>query len=68
MFRYSCLSPSTGATIRNLAKLRPRTLALMHGSSYAGDTEGALLAMADYYDQRIDESWKALRGKGRTAP
>jgi hypothetical protein len=40
----------------------------MHGASYAGDTEGALQALADYYDQRIDESWKAIRGKGRTAP
>src|SRR4029079_11405809 len=34
MFRYSCLNPTMGATIRGLAALSPRVLALMHGPSF----------------------------------
>ena len=36
-----------------LAKLAPRTLALMHGPSFAGDGAAALRALADDYDRRI---------------
>src|SRR5499433_3035543 len=36
-FGYTALSPATGTTIRRLAQLRPRTLAVMHGSSFTGD-------------------------------
>jgi flavorubredoxin len=39
-------TPYTDATLRRLAALGPRTLAVMHGSSYRGDGEGALLALA----------------------
>ncbi len=53
MFRYSSLNPAMGATIRRLAGLAPRTLALMHGPSYAGDGAAALHALADDYDRRI---------------
>lgn len=53
IFRYSSLNPSMGATIRGLAKLAPRTLALMHGPSFAGDGAGALRALADEYDRRV---------------
>lgn len=53
MFRYSCLNPSMGTTIRELAKLAPRTLALMHGPSYSGDGAAALRALADDYDRRV---------------
>ena len=53
LFRYSSLSPGMGATIRGLAKLAPRTLALMHGPSFAGDGAAALRALADDYDRRI---------------
>jgi flavorubredoxin len=52
LFRYSALSPTMGATIRSLATLEPRTLALMHGPSFAGDCAGALSALADDYDRR----------------
>jgi hypothetical protein len=52
LFRYSALSPDMGATLRTLAELRPRTLALMHGPSFAGDGGAALLALADDYDRR----------------
>lgn len=53
IFRYSSLNPSMGATIRGLAKLAPRTLALMHGPSFAGDGVAALHALADSYDRRV---------------
>ncbi|MGE0425529.1 MAG: MBL fold metallo-hydrolase [Reyranellaceae bacterium] len=53
MFKASCLSPGMGATIRDLARLSPRTLALMHGPSFAGDGAAALSALADDYDRRV---------------
>jgi flavorubredoxin len=53
MFKYSSLNPSMGATIRRLAELSPRTLALMHGPSFSGDGAAALRALADNYDYRI---------------
>jgi hypothetical protein len=52
LFRYSSLNPAMGATIRKLAKLAPRTLALMHGPSFSGDGEAALTALAEDYDRR----------------
>ena len=42
-----------GATIRGLASLAPRTLAIMHGPCYAGDGAAALHALADDYDRRV---------------
>jgi flavorubredoxin len=53
LFNYSGLNPGMGATIRRLAALAPRTLALMHGPSFAGDGGAALTALADDYDRRI---------------
>jgi hypothetical protein len=53
LFRYSSLSPDMGTTIRGLAGLAPRTLALMHGPSFLGDGGTALRALADDYDRRI---------------
>lgn len=53
MFRYSSLSPNMGTTIRGLAQLAPRTLALMHGPSFSGDGAAALRALADDYDRRM---------------
>jgi hypothetical protein len=53
MFRFSSLHPGMGATIRRLATLEPRRLALMHGSSFAGDGAAALCALADDYDRRV---------------
>jgi len=53
LFRYSSLNPGMGATIRRLSALAPRTLALMHGPSYAGDGAAALAALADDYDRRV---------------
>jgi hypothetical protein len=52
-FGATCLTPATAPTIRRLAALAPRTLALMHGSSFAGDCAGALNALADDYARRL---------------
>jgi flavorubredoxin len=60
LFNYSSLNPNMGATIRGLADLEPRTLALMHGPSFAGDGAAALRALADDYDRR-GAGWMAQR-------
>lgn len=52
MFKYSALNPAMGATLRSLARLAPRTLALMHGPAFSGDGAAALRALADDYDRR----------------
>ena len=52
LFGYSSLNPAMGTTIRRLAQLAPRTLALMHGPAFAGDGGAALRALADDYDRR----------------
>jgi len=53
VFGATALTPNTAPTIRALADLQPTTLALMHGSSYTGDASGALLGLADFYEQRL---------------
>ena len=53
MFKASCLAPCMGATIRRLAGLNPKRLAVMHGSSFAGDAAAALHGLADFYDARV---------------
>ncbi len=45
MFHAMCMGPGTSQAIERLAGLKPRTLALMHGSSFTGDGEGALRAL-----------------------
>ncbi|HKS60225.1 MAG TPA: MBL fold metallo-hydrolase [Xanthobacteraceae bacterium] len=52
-FRFSSLNPGMGQTIRKLATLAPRTLALMHGPSFAGDGAAALRGLAGDYDRRV---------------
>lgn len=49
----TCLTPHTAPTIRKLAALKPRSLAVMHGSSYRGDCAGALNALAGDYESRL---------------
>ena len=63
LFHASCLTPTTGATIRKLADLRPKTLALMHGSSFNGDTEQALVQLADLYDGCFGDASRTAHGK-----
>ncbi len=53
LFRFSSLHPGMGRTIRGLAGIAPRTLALMHGPSFAGDCAAALRDLADDYDARV---------------
>jgi flavorubredoxin len=53
LFGSSSLNPTMGPTIRRLADLAPRTLALMHGPSFAGDGAAALRTLADDYDRRV---------------
>ena len=65
IFNYSSLSPGMGSTIRGLASLGPRTLAIMHGPSFTGDGAAALRALADDYDRRI--SGKVFADAGRPA-
>jgi flavorubredoxin len=48
----SCLTAAV-TTLRSLADLRPRTLAVMHGSSFHGDGATALRALADGFEERF---------------
>ena len=50
MFGATALTANTAPTLRRLAELEPRTLALMHGPAYAGDGPQALLDLADAYE------------------
>lgn len=50
-FQATALTPMTAPTIRSLAALSPARLAVMHGSSFAGDCTAALSALADYYEK-----------------
>jgi flavorubredoxin len=52
-FSLTSLGPTTAPNIRKLMDLKPRTLAIMHGSSYTGDTVGALGALADRFEARL---------------
>jgi flavorubredoxin len=47
------LGPAVPATYRRLADLEPRTLAVMHGSSYNGDCAALLRSLADAYEARF---------------
>ncbi len=53
MFGATCLTATTAPTIRRLAELAPKTIAVMHGSSFAGDGAAALTALADDYEARF---------------
>jgi flavorubredoxin len=52
-FRFTSLTPATAPTLRRLAELAPRTLALMHGTSFEGDGASALEGLAGWYDARL---------------
>jgi flavorubredoxin len=49
IFGSSSLGPTMAPTLHRLADLGPSTLALMHGSSYAGDGAGQLIALAEAF-------------------
>lgn len=50
------LTPATAPNLRRLAALAPRTLAVMHGSSYAGDAAAALGALADHAERALKDA------------
>ncbi|HXV26352.1 MAG TPA: MBL fold metallo-hydrolase [Alphaproteobacteria bacterium] len=58
MFKASALTPQTAPTIRKLAALKPRTIAVMHGSSFSGDGAAALHALADDYARRLEAAMR----------
>jgi flavorubredoxin len=59
----SCLT-AAASTLRSLAQLRPRTLAVMHGSSFRGDGATALEALADGYESRFSPEASFASSKG----
>lgn len=60
MFGATCLAPHTGATLRGLGDLQPRTLAIMHGSSFEGDGRQALHDLATGYDELAAKALAAV--------
>jgi flavorubredoxin len=56
LFHATCLTPNTAATIRKLAALSPKTLAIMHGSSFNGEADRALRDLAGHYDRWLREA------------
>jgi flavorubredoxin len=68
LFRFTCLTPATGPTIRMLAELRPTALGLMHGPAFTGDCTQALRDLADAYDQRLEAEGIRLHGPVSPAP
>lgn len=54
-FGATGLTPSTAPTLRALADLDPKVLAIMHGSSLVGgDPAGQLRRLADVYETRLE--------------
>ena len=51
-FGAMTMAPGTGAALRRLADLAPRTLALMHGSSFEGDGAATLNGLAEFCEAR----------------
>jgi flavorubredoxin len=45
-------TPQAAPTLRRLAALKPKTIALMHGPAFQGDGAAALDALAGYYETR----------------
>lgn len=56
LFGATCLTPATAPTIRRLAELEPRTLALMHGPAFAGDGAAVLAGLAGAYADRFADA------------
>jgi flavorubredoxin len=50
---YVPLTPATRRRLDDLAALKPRVLAAMHGSSFVGDAAGALRAAGDMLERRL---------------
>lgn len=55
-FHSTSIGPYTAPTLRRLAALKPTTLAIMHGPSFRGDGEAALLGLADFYAAEVAQA------------
>ena len=53
LFHATSIGPATAPTIRRLAALKPRLLALMHGPSFRGDGAAMLERLADHYAEQL---------------
>jgi len=64
IFRATSSLAAAAVTLRSLAGLEPRTLALMHGSAFQGDGAGALNGLAKGYEARFspEEKFASTRG------
>jgi hypothetical protein len=62
------ITPHTGPTLRRLAELRPRRLALMHGPTFVGDGAAVLDALADYFDAVLVAAMQVRAPYGLTGP
>jgi len=61
-FGFTGVTAATAATIRRLAGLEPRTLAVMHGSSHSGAGASALESLAGFYDELLKKGAATARG------
>jgi flavorubredoxin len=52
-FRATGITTETPSTVRKLAALEPRTIAIMHGSSITGEVKPVLEELAMYYEERL---------------
>jgi hypothetical protein len=53
---YMPYMPQTEGVLRSLAELRPRTLAVMHGSSYSGRCDRLLSDLAGVIKENFDQA------------
>jgi flavorubredoxin len=65
LFKASALTAATAPTIRGLAVLAPRTIAVMHGSSFTGDGAAALHRLADGYEALFQAANEELAAQSR---
>lgn len=56
LFQAMCMTPATGRILEGLAELSPRTLALMHGSSFAGDGAAQLRGLARFCEKASSQA------------
>ena len=61
-FGFTAVTSAPGATIRRLAGLAPRTLAVMHGSSFSGAAAPVLESLAGFYDDLLQKGASTARG------
>lgn len=53
---YMPYTRQTEGVLRSLADLKPETLAVMHGSSYTGQSDRLLIELADVLKENFDHA------------